>query len=227
MYQKRLSAPKHYYVEKKGEKYVVRHQGAHPKDNSIPIVMLLRDVFGYAESKNEVKRILKEEKVKIDGVARKDVKFPVGLMDPVTINGTEKSSYRVLLGKDELNFIEIPDDEDNLKLVKITGKKTIKGGKHQYNLHDGNNIVSEDDYQKGSCLLISLPEKEVKKELRLEKGNLALVTGGRHIGETSEIKKRIKNDEAENRVKLEGFETVEANIFPVGKDEPEVTLNGE
>ncbi|HHO57214.1 MAG TPA: 30S ribosomal protein S4e, partial [Thermoplasmatales archaeon] len=107
-------------------------------------------------------------------------------------------------------------------------KTMVKGGKIQLNLHDGRNIlVEEDTYKTGDVLKISLPEQEILDVIPLEAGNLAMITGGSHRGEIAEIEGvEITRNPMPNVVKLKGFSTIKPYVFPVGKDKPLVQLPG-
>ncbi|MFP4051392.1 MAG: 30S ribosomal protein S4e, partial [Thermoplasmata archaeon] len=46
--------------------------GAHPKDRSVPLVVILRDVLKYANSAREARIIIGERKVHVDGEPETD-----------------------------------------------------------------------------------------------------------------------------------------------------------
>ncbi|HDD45885.1 MAG TPA: 30S ribosomal protein S4e, partial [Candidatus Aenigmarchaeota archaeon] len=97
MYLKRYLIPKYWRVAKKAYKWAVRPSpGPHPIDRCIPLLVLVRDVLGIAENAKEAKKIIKKGELMIDGVIRKDHRFPVGLMDVVAIPKM-KMYYRVVL----------------------------------------------------------------------------------------------------------------------------------
>ncbi|MEM3973016.1 MAG: S4 domain-containing protein, partial [Ignisphaera sp.] len=83
---KRLAAPWFWPILRKEYKWVVKPSpGPHPIDRSLPLLVVIRDVLGLAETAREAKRIIFDGKVYIDGVVRKDYKFPVGVMDTISI----------------------------------------------------------------------------------------------------------------------------------------------
>lgn len=64
----------------------------------------------------------KEVNVKVDGVARKDKGFPLGVMDVLTIEKTDKS-YRILYdvkGRFVLKELNSKKEEKNIKLLRVT-----------------------------------------------------------------------------------------------------------
>ena len=65
-------------------------------------------MLGIVDTRAEAKRVLSEGKILVDGVIRKDLRFPVGLLDVITIP-LENVAYRVLLdskGRLELHKLE-------------------------------------------------------------------------------------------------------------------------
>jgi small subunit ribosomal protein S4e len=65
MHLKRNQASKRWPIPRKGTKYVA--VPLHNKHNSIPIVIVLRDLLKIGKSKKEIKKILLENKIKING----------------------------------------------------------------------------------------------------------------------------------------------------------------
>lgn len=64
----------------------------------------------------------KEVNVKVDGVARRDKGFPLGVMDVLTIEKTDKS-YRILYdvkGRFVLKELNSKKEEKNIKLLRVT-----------------------------------------------------------------------------------------------------------
>ena len=85
MHQKRLSAPKTYKIPRKVSKWVVKPSpGPHNKE-AIPLLVLVRDFLELADTGREARRIISSGEILVDGIVRKDYKFPVGLFDVVTI----------------------------------------------------------------------------------------------------------------------------------------------
>ena len=86
MHQKRMSMPTSRKVSKKTNKWITATSpGPHSKEASLPLVVILRDMLKVVNDAKEAKQILLEKQVLIDGIARKSLKFPVGLFDVVAI----------------------------------------------------------------------------------------------------------------------------------------------
>ncbi len=217
---KRLAAPKWWPIKRKVKKFVVSPRGSHPKESSLPLLVLIRDVLKLAETSREARRIIKSGEVLIDNRKMKDTKYGVGLLDVIEIP-LMKKVWRAV-PENGLNFIEIPAKEARLKICKIVGKKTLKGNKNQLNLNDGRNILTDKKYSTYDSLLIELPEQKIADHLKFEEGSLVLVTGGKNAGKLAKIK-IIEKD----RIWLEGeklFEIPKGMVVVVGKDKPIIKL---
>jgi len=230
LHQKRLSAPKTYKIPRKVSKWVVKPSpGPHNKE-AIPLLVLVRDFLELADTGREARRIISSGEILVDGVVRKDCKFPVGLFDVVTIPKLEKS-YRILFDE-KGRYIPKEVEDADLKLYKITNKTLVRGGKVQLNLFDGTNILGSNEYKTKDSILLRIPEKEVVDHLKFEEGALVMITGGTHAGEIGRIKSyKIVRSSAPNLVTVEGEErditTIEEYVFVVGKkdsDKPVIDL---
>ena len=85
-YLKRLAMPKTWRIKRKGTVFITRpNPGPHSMGLSMPLNLIIRDILGYAENKREVRKVLMNNNVMVDGVRRKNHKLPVGLMDTIEI----------------------------------------------------------------------------------------------------------------------------------------------
>ena len=229
---KRYKAPKSWPNHPKEDTWTVKPApGTHAINDSLPLLVIIRDILGLADNSREAKRIINTGNVLIDGRAVKDYKFPVGFMDVLTIPKTEEN-YRILLDtKGRLTLHPIYAEDASYKLAKIVNKSTIKGGKTQLNLHDGRNVlVDEDEYAGQDVVCIAVPEQEIKENFQFDEGVVVLVTGGKHTGELGKIKEVIVDESSKpNTVIIEKanddtFLTLKEYAFVIGKDEPAIDL---
>ncbi len=227
-HQKRLSMPKAWNIERKTHKWAAKASpGPHSGSESIPLLMVLRDMLKLANSSREAKKILHDGSVLVDGIVRRDYTFPVGVFDVITMPKIGLS-YRVLLdAKQRLGLTAISDPD--IKLCRIANKTIVKGGNVQLNLHDGSNVISDEyAYRTFDSILLSVPDKKVIKHLVYKPGNLALIIGGAHSGELATIKDvRKTRSSMPNMVALQSgydFETIEDYVYVVGKSEPEIEM---
>jgi small subunit ribosomal protein S4e len=223
---KRLAAPKSWRIGRKEKKFVVKPvPGPHKIEESIPLLLVVRDILGYAKTSREAKKIINEGRIVVDKKIRRDLRFPAGLMDIIEIPTTNEGWIVLLDGKGKLTLKNISKNSSRYKLCKIVNKTVVKGGNIQLNLHDGRNFLVEkekDEYKTKDALLLDLEKNAIKKHLHFKEGSFALITGGKHkseIGRIEEIKK-IRSS-MPNIVVLskdnEKFQTVEDYVFVIGE----------
>ncbi|MBS3132295.1 30S ribosomal protein S4e [Candidatus Woesearchaeota archaeon] len=220
---KRYNAPKSWAIKRKERKYIMRlSPGPHNKKMSVPLNIVLRDMLSLSDTKKETKRILYANEVLIDGVRRKDEKFPVGLFDVVDLKGSGKA-YRVTLdGNGMIKLVEAKDPK--VKPLKIISKSLAKGGRVQLGFHDGKTILTDGrKYRVGDSVLAELPEMSIKKSLELEKGASIFLIGGKNIGVVGKVK-----DIAGRRIMYESngqtYQTLRSYAFVIGGDKPSIAL---
>ncbi|PAV12833.1 30S ribosomal protein S4e [Methanosarcina spelaei] len=230
-HQKRLSIPRSWKAGKKGYKWVsTTRPGPHSQARSLPLGIVIRDILKLVDNSREGKRILSEGKVLVDGIPRKDLRFPVGLFDVITLPLVNET-YRMF--QDEKGRLALHKlNETNVnKLCRINNKITLKGGKVQLNLNDGTNILGSSEYGTKDSLILSVPDKQIVKHLQFKVGNLAMVVGGQHSGEIGKITEiREVKSSRHNTVAISGetdFETIEDYVIVIGEDKPEIRLGGE
>jgi len=178
-HQKRLSAPKHYPIERKKTSYVSTIKGSRDADSAIPAGLFLRDVLEYAETEKEAKEIIRNGDLIRNGEEVGDVQEGVGILDLVKIPETEEK-FRAVKNGDNLDFVPVEDGES---VGKVVGKE-MEDGEIVYRLHNGENYRTKDDFQTGSTLVFG----DGVKEVELEEGAEVLVIKGQHAGDTAEIK---------------------------------------
>jgi small subunit ribosomal protein S4e len=222
---KRIASPSTWQIDRKSRVFTVRPKpGAHPLDKGMAMGVILRDKLNLAKTMSEVKKLLNQNEILVDGKRKKDYRLIVGLFDVLSVKTTGKN-YRVILdSKGRVAIKEIDGKESSLKVCKVVGKTTISKGKIQLNLHDGKNILSDADVKVGDSLLLSLPKLEVKKVLPLKNNTTVFLTDGKHAGLAGQLKE-IKNNEAIFVVDGKDIETAKKYLFVVGEQKAEVTIN--
>jgi len=234
---KRFVVSKHIPIHKKAFKYTVRPApGPHASHDCIPIAILLRDMFNYARNMSEVKRILYERNVTVDGRVKTDRKYPLGFMDVISFPKTKKSFRLVYKPKVGLRTISISEKETSVKLCQIKNKTIIKGDLTQLNLHDGRNILLNKDevenikYYTHDTIKISLPDQKIMERYELKIGNYGLVTSGRWMGKHGIIEEISSHGTKKTRTVTlqtsdgEKLVTLYRYIFVVGNDSPSVKI---
>ena len=204
---------------------VTPNPGAHPKNRCIPLLILVRDILGYADTSREAKRIIHNGLILVDKKPRKDPKYGVGLMDIVDIPKAKKH-FRIMPSKKGLIPKEINEKESSIKLCRIMNKSILGNGIIQLNLHDGGNIlVNENSYNTKDTLILSLPEHKIIDFIRFEKGNMAIIVKGRHSGKVGKIRE-ISEGTASRRslTKIESLQTLTDYIFVIGREKELISV---
>jgi small subunit ribosomal protein S4e len=86
-----------------------------------------------------------------------------------------------------LSPITTDEAEKGLKLVKITSKTIVKGGKIQYSFHDSRTLISDQNLKVGDSCVISLPAVRIMNHVPFEKGSTALIITGENAGAVGKI----------------------------------------
>ena len=189
---KRQMAPMFWGINRKEKRFVITvRPGSHPKNNSIPSAVLLRDTLNHVETLREAKSSIYGGKVKVDGIIQKSLHHSIGLMDVVELEGTT-DIYR-LVPKDGQILVPIKIDakEKTKKIVKVKSKTTIKGGKTQLGFHDGRAIITDTDMNVDDVCLLQIPEQKILDVIKFEKNSQVIITRGTNagrIGTINEIK---------------------------------------
>ncbi|HMK54114.1 MAG TPA: 30S ribosomal protein S4e [Methanobacteriaceae archaeon] len=230
---KRFKAPVHWPIHPKEDTWTVKPSpGPHAIEESLPLLVVVRDILQLADTAREAKIIINQGDILVDGRVRKDYKFPVGFMDVVQMPKTQKT-YRVLPDeKGRLVLHPIGEENQEFKLCRIQNKNILRGGKVQLNFHDGRNYLTEGDYKAGDVVVLQIPQQEIKDHIKLENGTLGLIIGGKHIGELGTIQEiNITQSSMPNTVLIEtengkSFQTLQDYVFVLGKDKPMISLPG-
>jgi small subunit ribosomal protein S4e len=227
---KRLAAPRVLRLNRKEKTFTIRAvPGPHPLEQAIPLGLVIRDYLHLCDTYKEARKIVANGDVLVDGVKRKNFKFPCGLMDVVSIPKMRKYVRILFDRKGKLTLVPIAESEAEWKLCRIQNKTMIKGRKIQLNLHDGNNkLVEKDEYKTGDVLRLSFKEKKIDEVFKFDKGTVSIIIGGSHVGEIASIEEiQIVASSKPNLAKMKGekeFSTIAEHVFPIGKTKPAISL---
>lgn len=224
---KRLAAPAFWNIPRRGEKkkYALNpRSGPHPKDRCIPLGIIIRDYLKLAENIREAKKII----VRVDGKIRRDLKFPVGLMDVIEVLGKH---YMVLPNPRKYLTLKETKSGDT-KLLQVKGKTYVKGNLVQIHFHDGRNLLikkEEDNFKTGDVVIWNFKDNKILDVIKLEKGTLVIVTHGKNVGKTGvvekiDIKKSLEKDIVVINSEGKNIEIPLDYCFPIGKSKPKIEI---
>jgi small subunit ribosomal protein S4e len=230
---KRLDAPDSWHISKKTNVFITKTAPGPHNANAMPVAVWLRDHMGIARNMKEVKQILSQKDIIINGRPCRDPKIGIGIFDIISLPRTGKH-YRILRDKKGRHrTIEINDEAARTRLAKIRNKTIISGGRVQLNLRFGGNVIADNRYKPQDSVVLSLVPEErfrIVDHFPFAVGNMAMVIGGRHSGKVARIVAIEKvPGSVPNRVILEDdtskmrFDTIDSYIYMVGRETPALT----
>lgn len=222
---KRNVAPKCWTILRKTDKFVVRpHPGAHPARLSMPVALVIKQL-GYAKTTREIKKMLNTKDILVDQMKIKDYKYPIGFMDILALKDT-KENFRILLDyKGRLTIVPIADEKQaSLKICRVKEKTAVKKGKIQLNLTGNKNLLLEkNDFAVGDSVLIEVPSQKILQHVKLEKGAIIILTGGKHTGRKCVVDS-VEGNKVIYLADNEKSETLKKYTFVIGKEKELIDL---
>ncbi|EDO33547.1 predicted protein [Nematostella vectensis] len=231
-HMKRLNAPKHWMLDKLSGVFAPRPStGPHKLRECLPLIIFLRNRLKYALNGEEVKKIVKQRLIKIDGKVRTDTTYPAGFMDVVTIDKTGEN-FRLLYDvKGRFAVHRITAEEAKYKLGRVRRVDVGAKGVPYIVTHDARTIRYPDPNIKvNDTVVIDIKTGKVIDYIKFDTGNMAMVVGGRNMGRVGMVTHREKHAGSFDIVHVKDatghqFATRLTNIFVIGKgNKPYVSL---
>lgn len=201
MHQSRAQVSKKIPIARKGTKYVAK--SLVDSENSVPVVIAVRDMLHMARTAKEVKRMIYNKSLKINGKEVKDYRDSIRLFNILEAGKT------YILTLTPTRKFTLEETKQKERPCKVLNKKILKGKKIQLNLHDGSNVLSDDKKINTQDTIYLDLEDKIKKHVQFEKGNECLIIRGRFLGQKGKVEKVEDN---------------KALVKISGKDSPETTL---
>lgn len=195
MHIKRKTIPKFWPIARTGNKYLA--VPSHNKNEALPLVIVMRELLGLVKTKKELKKVLNEKKILVNGKIVMETNYPVSLFDSVAIPSINKY-FRVVLVAKKLSLAPIAEKEINTGLFKVINKILVAKGKTQLNLSNGRNIITSEKIQVGNFVAVDNIKNKIIKMIPLEKDTKVIVIKGKHMGESGKIKEIVK--EGQNNI---------------------------
>lgn len=197
--------------------------GPHKLRESLPLIVFLRNRLKYALNGREVKAILMERQVKVDGKVRTDTTFPAGFMDVISLDATNENFRFVYDIKGRFAIHRITPEEASYKLAKVKKVQLGKKGIPYIVTHDGRTIRYPDPAIKvGDSVKVDLDTGKISSFIKFETGKLAMVTGGRNLGRVGVITHKERHEGGFDLVYIKDsldntFITRLNNVFVIGE----------
>jgi len=229
---KRMYAPKHWMLDKLRGRWAPKPSaGPHKLRECMPLIVMLRQRLKYALTYREVKMIVMQRLIKVDGKVRTDMFYPAGFMDMVQIDKT-KENFRLLYNtKGRFKLHKVTKEEGNYKLCRV--KKVTRGlrGVPYAVTHDGRTLRYPDpDVKAHDTVRLDLETGKVLAHVKFEPGNVVTISGGNNIGRVGVITHREKHPGSFEMVHVKdaaghSFNTRLENVFVIGEgNKPWISL---
>jgi small subunit ribosomal protein S4e len=229
---KRVNAPKHWMLDKLGGVFAPRPScGPHKLRECLPLVIFLRNRLKYALTYDEVKKIVNQRLVKVDGKVRTDKTYPAGFMDVITIERTAENFRLIYDVKGRFTVHRITPEEAKYKLCKV--KKLLVGLKGVPSIvtSDGRTIRYPDPLIKANdTVRVNIATGKIEEFVKFDSGNVCMITGGHNLGRVGLITHRERHHGGFDIVHIKdslghSFATRLNNVFVIGKgNKPWVSL---
>jgi len=186
---KRYNAPTSWTLLRKTTKFVTKPSpGPHGTAQAMPLSMWLR-TLGLAKTQREIKKILQNKKVLVDGRRVLNQRFPVGMFDILSIPEVNLAYHIGIDTKGRLTLEKL-EGAALQKPCQIIGKTVLKNNKIQIHLYDSRNIsLDKNMYCVGDTIVVQVPEQKVVKHIPLAQGSKIILVGGSHVGTTGMVEK--------------------------------------
>jgi small subunit ribosomal protein S4e len=231
-HMKRLYAPSHWMLDKLSGVWAPRPStGPHKLRECLPLAILLRNRLKYALTYAEVKMIVMQRLVKVDGKVRTDMKFPAGLMDVVTIEKTKENFRLIWDTKGRFAIHSIAEEEAAYKLCRVNKVAIGKKGNPYCGTHDGRTIRFPDpEIKPHDTVRVDIASGKILDWLKFEVGNLVMATKGNNIGRIGTLMHRERHPGSFEIVHVKdsngnAFATRLQNVMVIGeKSKPWISL---
>lgn len=227
---KRLAAPASWNVKRRSTKFIARpFPNGQKMGLCLSLTVFMKEVENIAKTTKEVKAILQNKNVLVNGRRKKNQRDTVGFLDVVVFEESNEI-FRIILNKNgQITAVKIPTAEAGMKVCKIIGKTMMKGNKLQFNLNDGQNYLGnqKEKWNVGDSLVIDLKNRKVTEHLPFQKNMTALMTAGKQVGEIGKVAEIEKDMIIVKLASGKEYQTGKEHAFIVGKEHPAITVQKE
>jgi small subunit ribosomal protein S4e len=236
---KRYASPYEWPVLRKQYKWVVKPSpGPHGLENSVPLLVALRDLMHLVQNSHEARVVLSQGKIRVNGRVVRRVDLPVGVMDVISISDMG-SQFRVLPFKGALVAHQVADQEKDIRVLRIENKIITKNSMMQLNLTGGYNIsvklaspieAKSLPYSTLDSVTTDLKGCKISGHIKLKEGSYVLVVKGKNSGQHGVLAQTVPSFKRRRSLvhittKDGGsIETVLDYVYAVGESKPIISL---
>lgn len=178
MHQTRNEVIRSLPLQRKGTKYVA--YASRHNSTCVSVVVAIRDMLKLADTSKEVKGMIHNKMLKVNGKIAKDLHDPINLF---SIFHADKNYKLSILPTGRFVFEET---KDTTRILKIIGKTSMSKDNFQYGLHDGTNVATKQSFSVGDTLILDF-ENKILKHIALDKGKNVFVFSGSNVGKTGRV----------------------------------------
>lgn len=196
----------------------------------MPLIVFIRNRLKYALNAREVKAIVMQRLIRVDGKVRTDTTYPAGFQDVITIEKTGENFRLVYDTKGRFTVHRIQAEEAEFKLCKVRSVALGKGGIPYLTTHDARTVRYPDPAIKvNDTVKIELSTGKILDFVKFDTGAVAMATGGRNMGRVGVVTNRERHDGGFAIVHIKDaigneFATRESNVFVIGSEKPWISL---
>merc|ERR1712224_156756 len=184
--------------------------------------LIIRDRLKYAFNGQEVKSILIQRLLRIDGKVRKDSNYPVGFQDVIDIEKTNEHFRLMIDPKGRFVLHQISKDEAKYKLCRMRKIALGNRGIPIAVSHDAKHIrYPNPNVKANDTVIFDIPSQSPMNSIRFVPGNLAIITHGHSAGRIGIISLQEKHTGSQTIVMIRdalgtALWTRKKNVFVIG-----------
>ena len=184
---KSLATSKFAAIERKAHgKYMMKPAaGRHSLDKSLPLSIILTKTAS-VDTMGDARRSIHAGQVTVNGKVVREVKYPVGLNDVVSVVPSDKHTHVGINGRGQITLIDAKKAEASKRVCKVVGKYKSAKNQIMIRLHDGTNLRHKGEVNVNDSVVLGA-KNAVEKVLPLKKGSSCLVVDGVHVGSSGKI----------------------------------------
>jgi len=202
-----------------------QNAGTHKKETGAAFGSIIRDVLKFADNTREIKYILNNKTILVNGKRVKDHHFNVGLFDVIEFKDVEKKFRIVLTHNNKIVLKELGKTERVFRPCRVVNKTILNKDKIQIGFENGFNYIvpKTTKIKVGDSVEFDLEKQKFGETIVLKENSKVYIVGGPHVSKIGTLKNVVKGDVTKaNEVTVESdgktFKTMEKYVFAIPDD---------